>query len=203
MRSIVSIAAVTATFVSAAVGTSAAAQREPAPTGAQRMAAQRAETKLNGAGDKSTPATSSSALKSGDYVMSLTPAVIDGHTARKSAGTSVSDVKLTNNGSSVDVTGPGGGVLHGTLKGRAFKASGQSGDGTLTLTGMGFSNSVTGSFTMNLNGGHTASGNFALNAKTAAGGSSSGMANLKDYQPKKPAASDCNWWCTFKGWISL
>jgi hypothetical protein len=203
MRSIVSIAAVTATFVSAAVGTSAAAQREPAPTGAQRMAAQRAETKLNGAGDKSTPATSSSTLKSGDYVMSLTPAVIDGHPARKSAETSISDVKLTTNGNSVDVTGPGGGVLHGTLNGRAFKASGQSGDGTLTLTGMGFSNSVTGSFTMKLNGGHAASGNFALNAKTAASGSGSGTANLKDYQPKKPATSDCNWWCTFKGWISL
>jgi hypothetical protein len=168
------------------------------------MAAQRAETKLNGAGDKSIPATSSSALKSGDYVMSLTPAVIDGHPARKSAGTSISDVKLTSNGNSIDVAGPGGGMLHGTLSGRAFKASGQSGDGTLTLTGMGFSNSATGSFTMNLNGGHAASGNFALNAKTSASGSSSsGMANLKDYQPKKPAASNCNWWCTFKGWISL
>ena len=201
MRSIVSIAA--ATLASATMVTSVSAQRVgPAPTGAQRIAAQRAEARPNGDSNKSRPATSGNSLKSGDYVMSLTPAVIDGHPAGKSAGTSIGDVKLASKGNAIDVTGPGGGVLHGTLNGRAFKASGQSGDGTLTLTGMGFNNSITGSFTMSLNGGHVASGNFALSANSAASGS--GTMNLRDFDDtKKKASPSCNWWCTFKSWISM
>lgn len=203
MRSIVSIAAIATALASAVAGTSLAAQRpEPAPTGAQRIAAQRAEARANGAPDKSAPATSGNSVRSGDYVMSLTPAVIDGHPAAKSTGTSISDVKLVSSGNTIDVTGPGGGVLHGTLSGRAFKASGQSGDGTLALTGMGFSNSITGSFIMKMSGNHVASGNFAISARTAAG--NNGTMNLRDFDDtKKKASPTCNWWCTFKSWISM
>jgi len=199
MRSIVSIAAITA-LTTAALSVPAGAQRpEPAPTGAQRVAAQRAATVLDKKVNK--PLAGAAAIKSGAYTLSLTPAVIDGHTAGKNVRASVGDVDLTSNGNVIDMKDATGATLHGSVSGRAFKATGQSGDGTLTLSGMGFSNSVTGSFVLTMNGGHKATGNFALSAKPV---EVSGAKNLRDFDDtQKKASSSCNWWCTFKGWVSL
>lgn len=200
MRSIVSIAAI-AVLGTTALSSPAFAQRgEPMPTGAQRIAAQRAAKAMDGKAGK--PVAETSTVKSGAYTLSLTPAVIDGHATGRNVHASVGSVDLTSNGSSIDMKDVTGATLHGTVNGREFKASGQSGDGTLTLTGMSFSNSVTGSFTLTMNGGHKATGNFALSAEPAG---ASGSMNLRDFDDtqKKKASSSCNWWCTFKGWISL
>ncbi|HWG34491.1 MAG TPA: hypothetical protein VN650_10010 [Gemmatimonadaceae bacterium] len=198
MRSIVSIAAITA-LTTAALSAPAAAQRpEPAPTGAQRVAAQRAAAQ---GGKVNKPLAGAAAIKSGAYTLSLTPAVIDGHTAGKNVHASISDVDLTSNGNVIDMKDATGATLHGSLNGRAFKVAGQSGDGTLTLSGMGFSNSVTGSFALTMNGRHKATGNFALSAKPVEASGTKNLRNFDDTQKK--ASSSCNWWCTFKSWVSL
>lgn len=206
MRSIIARAALGVAITSATFSTTLVAQqgREPAPTGAQRMADQRAQNKLHDKlPDKTTSSPATGALTSGKYVLSLTPTVIDGRAAPKTAKPSTSNVSVASAGSTLNVTSDAGAVLRGTSNGRAFNVSGKSGEGTLVLSGATANDAATGSFTMELTGGHVATGKFALGPAIESGLTAKSM-KLKEYvAPKAAAASSCNWWCTFKGWVGL
>ena len=206
MRSLIVRAAFAAALASTTLSTIVAAQKttEPAPTGRERIAAQKAQGKLDTkpAGN-GVEAHAASTLKSGVYSLNLTPTSIDGRPAPASAKPSVTQVAVTTTNSAIDMTGSAGAKLTGVATDRVFTVSGQGGDGTLALTGTRNNDGATGAFTMKLNGGHTAIGKFVLKSANESGLTARSM-KLKEYvAPKAAAASDCNWWCTFKGWISL